>query len=122
TLTIFIKCSSTNTLNLTTSQRRFEHIGCIERTGCTSGANDGMYLVDKKNHVRILLLFVEDGFDTFFKLAAVFGARNNGSHIERNHALIEKYARDTTLINTQCQTFDNGRFTHTGVAYQDRVV
>ena len=53
-LTIFIQSSSANALNLTTSQRRFQHIRRIHRPGSGTSANNRMNLIDKEDDIRVL--------------------------------------------------------------------
>ena len=89
-LTVFVESGCTDTLNFTTCQCWFQHIGGIHRARCRTGTHYIMNFIDKQNDIRILLQFVENCTDALFKLSAVFGSSHYSRHIECNHALIKQ--------------------------------
>ena len=121
-LAILVESGGANALNLATSESRFEQIGSIHRARSISGTHYGVNLVDKQYDVGIISHFVDDGFDAFFKLAAIFGASHHRSHVERKNALVLKNASHFTLADAYGETFYNSRFTHTRFAYEHRIV
>jgi hypothetical protein len=81
-----------------------------------------VYLVNKQNHIAVALQLGHNGFDTLLKLSAVLGACHEGGKIEHYEALVEQRATHFLLLNAQSETLHDGRFAHTGLANQDRVV
>ena len=54
-LGILVKGGCANTLYLTASQCRLEHIGCIHSATTATCTYDSVYLVDEDNDIRIFL-------------------------------------------------------------------
>ena len=81
-----------------------------------------MDFVNEEDDIRIVLQFAQDAPDTFFKLAAVFGAGHYGCHVEGDDPLVEENAGYLLLDNAQGKTFYNGRLADTGFSDQYRVV
>jgi len=121
-LTILVERGSTDALEFAACEGGLEDIGGVERARSPAGTHHGVYLVNKENHIAVTLQLGHDSLDTLLKLTAILGARNQGSEIEHHKALVEQRAADFLLLDTQCKTFHDGRFTHAGLANQDRVV
>ena len=81
-----------------------------------------MYLVDEQNDVRMFLHLCQNGMNTLFKLSAILGSGHYRRHVERNDALAEQGTRNPFLHDAECQSFGDGRFSHTRLTNQNRVV
>ena len=64
--------------------------------------------------------FIHGGFDSFLKIAAVFGARNHSGQIERNDPFAFEQLRNLAGNNFQRKPFCNGSFTDAGFADRGR--
>ena len=84
-LAIFIKGRRPDTLNFTTRQRRFEHVGGINRPFGRAGPDQGVQLINEQNHVAGLGNFFHDHLESFFKLSAVLRAGHERPQIQGNH-------------------------------------
>ena len=76
TLAIFVQCCCADALYYSTSQSRFQDVGCVHGTFCSSGTNECMNFIDEQDDFRVRLQFVHDSLDTFFERTAIFGASN----------------------------------------------
>src|SRR5690606_33996540 len=80
---IFIQGSRSDGSQFATSQGWFEDIGCIHGTLATTCTDQGMDLVDKKDEFSIAGLdFIDDRFDSFFKLTLILGSGYEGCQVE----------------------------------------
>src|SRR5207237_113770 len=71
-LAVFVHRGRANTLQFATTQRWFDN---VRRVHCPFGRtcpDNGVQLVDEKNHVLGTADFIHHSLDTFFKLAAIF--------------------------------------------------
>ena len=121
-LAILVKRGGADALYLATRQGGLQHVGGIHGACGGSCTDDGMYLVDEKDDIGVLLQLVDNGADALFELAAVLGACHDGRHVEHDDALVEEYARHLALRDAQGQSFDDGRLAHAGFTYQHRIV
>ena len=121
-LAVLIQRGGADALNFAPGQRRFEHVGGIERARSPAGTHDGVQLVNEENHVGRLFQLVHHGLHALLKLAAVLGAGHQRSQIQRHHALIEQHAANFLLDDAQGEAFGDGRFAHTGLPDENGVV
>ena len=88
-LTVFVQGGGTDALQLATCQGRLEHVAGIERAVGVARAYESVDFIDKEDDVAVVFQLVEDGFDAFLKLAAVFGASHDGANVEHDHSFIK---------------------------------
>src|ERR1700683_5447234 len=81
-----------------------------------------MQFVDKNDVVRVVDKLPHYGFQTFFELSAVFGARNDQGKIQRQDSLVTQEARNVARDYPLRQSLDNRGFAYTRLADQHRVV
>ena len=86
---VFIQRGGTDALQFAPCQGRFEDIGSIQGTACPTCSNDGMYLIDEKYHVPVLLQFIHDRLHPFLELTTVFCTRNQCGQVKAHHPFIE---------------------------------
>ncbi len=69
-------------MQLTTGQRRFEHIARIHRPFGLTGSDHGVQLVDKENDLTLLFRqIVEHRFEPLLKVATVLGTGQQRTQI-----------------------------------------
>ncbi len=121
--TILIQCSRADTMQLTARERRFEH---ITRVHCAFGfacADHSMQFVNKQNNAAFILRdFLEYRFQAFFKLAPVFGTRQQPGHVQHQHALVLQGFRYLAVDDALRQSFHNGGLADARFTDQHRVV
>ena len=78
TLTVLVEGRSTDALQLSSSQSRFHHVGCIHLSCLIACTYEVVYLINEYDNVWILFEFVDDGTHTFLKLSSVFRSCHNG--------------------------------------------
>ncbi|MMZ58759.1 hypothetical protein D1872_207500 [compost metagenome] len=119
---VFIKCCSTDALQLSASKCRFQNVGGINRAFCTARTDQCVQLVDEQDNVACLADFIHNFFQAVFKFTAIFGACDNRAHIKRHYSLVAKSFRNLIINNFLCQTFSNCRFTNPRFTNQHRIV
>ena len=104
-------------------KRRLEQIGCVERAaGSRTGTDDGVDLVDEQDAVRIVLQLLQHRLQALLEVAAIFGAGQQGAHVERiNHRILQNF-RHFALRHAPCQALGNRGLAHACLAHQQRVV
>ena len=120
--TIFRNRSSTNDLYLTSRQRRFQDIGSVHGSLCSSGTDDRMQFINKKKNARMIHDLGNDLFDPFFKLSAVFASRYHTGQIQHQYPFARNRFRHCTLHDPLGQSLHNGCFAHTGFTDQAGIV
>ena len=81
-----------------------------------------MNLVDEDDDVWVLLYFLDECLDALLKLATVFGACNDGRHVEVDDALVEQHGRGVPPVDELCKSFNDSAFSHAGFTDEDGVV
>ena len=89
-LAILVQRRRPDTLNFSTSQRRFQHIGRIQITPGTSGPDNRVNLINKQNNIPVLRQLGKNRFHTFLELAPVLRTCHDRSYIQRNHSLVKQ--------------------------------
>ena len=121
-LAILVQSCRTDTLNLSASQRRFQHIGSIQATSGTSGTHDRVDLVDEQNDIPVLRQLGENRLHSLLELSTVFRTCHDRSNIQRNDTFVKQHAGNFLLHDPQCQSLGNSRFTDTRITDQHRIV
>ena len=81
-LTIFIKCCRADTVKLAPGQHRFQQVAGIHAAFRLSCTDNGMKFVDKEDDPAFGLTdLFQNGFQSFFKLTAVFCSGDKRTHI-----------------------------------------
>ena len=80
---ILVQGGSTDASQLTACRSRFQNIGGIHCSLAFTGAYQCVDFVDEQNDVSFRFLhFIDDGFQTFFEFALIFGSCNQCTHIQ----------------------------------------
>src|SRR5882757_1215146 len=121
-LAIFRRRGCANALNLAARESRLQNVGRIERTLGRTGAHQGVKLIDEDDGVLILHQLFHDGLEPLFKLAAVLGTGNDEREIESQYALVSQKTGHFAVGDALRQPFDNGSFSYSRLANQNRIV
>ena len=110
-------------MQLATRQGGFEHVASVHGPLGLASADHGVQFVNEDDrHALVFGQCVEYRLQAFFELAAKFGPRQQGRHVERQHAFAAQRIGHFARHNALGQTFNNGGFANAGLADQDRVV
>ena len=90
-IAVFVESRCANALYGTPGKSRLHDVGCIHASRSRTGTNQRMDLVDEDDDVRILLEFLQQGFDALLKLSAVFCSGHDTCHVETYYALVEQH-------------------------------
>ena len=81
-----------------------------------------MNFINKEDYVFVILEFLNNSFQSLFKLTSILGSCNERGHIKRYYSLVSKFLRHITLCNLQSKSFNNCSFTNAGFTDENRVV
>src|SRR5438309_373205 len=79
-------------------------------------ADERVQLVDEQDDVLVLGDLIHDCLESLLELTAVLGARNDGRHVEREHAVVAQRLRALAVRDQLREPFDDRRLAHTGFA------
>ena len=95
----------------------------IARLAGRARADDGVQLVDERDDLaRRVLDVVEDGLEPLLELAAVLGARDHRTEVQRDDGLVAQALRHVAGDDALGQALDDRRLADAGLADQHRVV
>src|SRR5205823_6127773 len=109
-------------LDFAARESRLQNVSGVERAFGRTRADQGMQLIDEDNGVLIFHQFFHDGFQTLFKLAAVFGAGDNQRKIESQDAFVSEEGGHVAFGNPLREAFDDRSLADAGLTNEDRVV
>ena len=81
-----------------------------------------MEFVNEQYDVRIFRDFVNNGFESLFKVTAVFCPGNYRPKVEGYEPLACKGRRNLSCDDLYCNAFHDGRLSDSRISYQHRVV
>ena len=81
-----------------------------------------MDLINEKNGGAVAVQFFQQIFETFFKIAAVFGSCHHGRHIQSQYPLSSQALSDLSRRNALGQRFRQGTFAHAGFPQKAGIV
>ena len=120
---VLIKRSRTNAVQLAAGQHRLEQVAGIHRAVSLARTDDGVQLINKEDDFALGLLdLVQDALQAFLKLAAVFGARDQRTHIQTEHGTVLQIFGHITAHDTLGKPLGDGSLADTGLTDQHRVV
>ena len=122
-LAVLVERGGTDHPQLAASQHRLDHVAGVHRPFGAAGADDRVQLVDERDHlaggVGDLL---EDGLETLFELAAVLGAGQHRTDVERDQTLALETLGHVAVGDPPGEALDDRRLADARLADQDRVV
>src|SRR6267142_3945863 len=105
-----------NALNFTTRKSGLQNVCRVERPFRGTGADQSVKLVDKNYVLRVLNQLPHDLFETFFKLAAVFGAGYDQGKVQREDPFVFQERRDVAINDSLRQAFNDCGLSYTRFA------
>ena len=122
-LAILVERGGADAVQLAARERRLQQVAGIHRAFGLAGADDGVQLVDEQDDAPAFGLNLrEHGLQALLELAAIFGAGDQGAHVERQQLLVLEAFRDVALDDALGQTFGNCRLADTRLADQHGIV
>ena len=122
-LAIFVERRRADAMQLAARQRRLQEIRRVHRAIGLAGADERMHLVDEEDDAaRGRGDFGEDGLQPLFELAAIFGAGDQGAHVEREQLLVAQAFRHVAIDDAQREAFDDRGLADARLADQHRIV
>ena len=122
-LGIFIKCSSTDYLELILCKKRLHDVCRIHGSACGfTRTYKCVDLVDKEDDIGVCNRLIEHALDTLFKLAPVLGACDHRAHLHAVYDLALYDIRNIILCNLERKTFSDSCLADTRVTYKARIV
>ena len=109
-------------LEFTAAEGRFDDVARIHRALGGAGTDDGVQLVDEKDHGLGAADFVHHRLDALLELASIFGARNHQCQVQRDDALIAQNLRHVARGDFLREALDDGRLAHTSLTDEDGIV
>ena len=121
-LAILVERGRADALHLAAGQGRLEDVGGIDRPFGTTGADQGVQLVDEEDRVLGPSHLVHHGLDTLFELAAILGAGDHHRQIQHDNSPVAKQFRHVAVDDHLGEALDNRRLADAGFAQQNRVI
>ena len=122
-LAIFVQRGRADAMQFAARQRGLQQIGRIHRAVGLAGADQRVHLVDEQDDGALGRGdFLQHGFQPLLELAAVFRARDQRAHIERQQFLVLEALRHVAIENPQREAFDDRGLADAGLADQDGIV
>src|SRR5205085_12312843 len=107
----------------TASERGLEQIRRVHRAFRGTGADERVQLIDEQNDVAFALFdFLDDRFQTIFKLAAILRTGDERTEIEGHDALVLQPFRNITFDDPSREPFDDGSLADARLADEHRIV
>src|SRR5450759_5788211 len=121
-LAVFVQCGGAYALQLAPGERRLEDVRGVDRSFGGTGADQRMKLIDEEHRVVGASQLFDDLLEALLELAAVFGAGNERTDVERQDALVGERFGDVATDDPVGQALRNRCLAKSGLANQSRVV
>ena len=122
-LAVFVERGRADAVQLAAREHRLQEVACVHRAFGLACAHDGVQLVDEQDDAAFGLLDLgQHGLQPFLKLAAVFCARDQRTHVEREDRLVLQRLRDLVRHDPLRQTLDDGRLADARLADEHGVI
>ena len=122
-LAIFVERGGADAMQFAARQRRLQQVGRIHRAVGLAGADQRVHLVDEQDDAALGRGdFLQHGLQPLLELAAVFRARDQRAHVERQQLLVLEAFRHVAVDDPQRQAFDDRGLADAGLADQHGIV
>ena len=112
-----------DTAHLARGKRRFQDVGCIQRTaGYSSGPDNGVNLVDKENNILYFFKVCNDLFQPVFEITTEAGSSQQRPHVQRINLCIFQGFRNLPLGDSLGEPLRDRRFSHAGLADMNGII
>ncbi len=122
-LAIFVERGGAHAMQLAARERGLQQVRRVHRAVGLARADQGVHLVDEEDDLALRRLDLrEHGLQPLLELAAIFGARNQRAHVEREHLLVLEALRHVARDDAMREPLDDGRLADARLADQHRIV
>ncbi len=122
-LAVLVEGGGTHAMQLATGQRRLEHVAGIHGALGLAGADHGVQFVDEQDDAPFLLAqFIEHALEALLEFTAELGAGDQGTHVQRQQALVLEAVGYLTIDDALGQALGDGGLADAGFADQHRIV
>ena len=122
-LAVFIEGGGADAAQFAAGQHRFEQVAGIHGAAAGTGPHHGVDLIDEQHDLALAggdLL--EHGLEPLLEFTPVFGAGNQGAHIQGNQLAVLQGRGHVAIDDPLGQALHDRRFADAWLANQDRVV
>ena len=120
---VLVERGGADRVQLAAREHRLEHVRRVHRAFGRAGADHGVQLVDEQDDEALRVgNLLEDRLQALFELAAVFRARDERAHVERDDALVLQPFRHVAADDAAGQAFDDGGLADARLADEDGIV
>ena len=122
-LAILVERGRADAVQLAARQGGLQHIASVHRALGLACANHGVQFIDENDDTPFVQRdFLEHGFESLLKLAAILGTGNQCRHVEAQHLLALERLGHLAIDDALRQPFDNGRLADARLADQHRII
>ena len=122
-LAVFVERGGADAMQFAARQRGLQQVGRVHRAVGLAGADQRVHLVDEQDDGAFGRGdFLQHGLQPLLELAAVFRARNQRAHVERQQLLVLQAFRHVAVEDAQRQTLDDRGLADAGLADQHGIV
>ena len=122
-LLVLVECGRADAVQLAARERGLQEVGRVHRAVGLAGADQRVHLVDEQHDAAVRgRHLVQHSLQPLLELAAVFRARDQCAHVEREQLLVLQALRHVAVHNAQRETFHDGSLADARLADQHRIV
>ncbi len=122
-LLVLVERGRADAMQLAACERRLEQIGRIHGAVGLAGTDQGVHLVDEQDDAAVRgRHLLQHGLEPLLELAAILGAGDQGTHVERQQLLVLQAFRHVAVDDALGETLDDGGLADAGLADQHRIV
>ena len=122
-LAVLVERRRTDRVQLAAGEHRLQEVRGVHRALGGPGADDRVELVDEQDDAAVGVLdLLQDRLQALLELAPELGARDQGTEVEPDDALVLERLRDVAADDPLREALDDGRLADARLADQDRVV
>ncbi len=119
---VLIECGSADALQFAAGKGWLEDVGGIDGTLGSAGADEGVHLINDKDHVGRTTDLVHDLFEALLEFTAVLGACHQQTDVQGEDALVLKDVWNLALVDALGEPFGQGGLADAGFTDEDGVV
>src|ERR1700704_6053755 len=121
-LAVLVESRRAYALDLTSSKRRLQDVGRVDGAFGSTSTDQRVQLVDEQHDLAARPDLVEDLLQALLELTAILRARNQGAHVERQHALVLQRLGHVAEVDLLREAFGDRRLAYAGLTDEGRVV
>ena len=119
---VLIERCRADDLNFTSCKRRFQDIRRVHGALRASRSDKNVEFIDKQDDVAFLFDFINDIFETLFKISSVFASGDHRSDVKSNDSFVFQRFGNAPVNNVLCQALGDRGLADARLAYKTGVV